>query len=232
MNASPRGARTVASPGRWRSGRRRTGSDSPARLPGEILGRLLQDLPLGGQLRRLGPQRRVLGLEPSHPLLERLVLARPGWRCLGLQGAGGQRPVGSGLLARPVRLEPVPQRAAHDAQILGDAADRGPWRGLVQVDGLTTELLGVVLPGHGSRIISLPQHHVLDSACPRTGVRPRTRIPHGVMTVVTGVAGSGKSSLILGSLPSVEPDAVVIDQRAIRGSRRSNPATFTGLLNL
>ncbi|MBS1698392.1 MAG: excinuclease ABC subunit UvrA [Actinobacteria bacterium] len=59
-----------------------------------------------------------------------------------------------------------------------------------------------------------------------------TRIPHGVMTVVTGVAGSGKSSLILGNLPAIEPDAVVIDQRAIRGSRRSNPATFTGLLNL
>ncbi|MBB1033161.1 excinuclease ABC subunit UvrA [Dietzia sp. CQ4] len=59
-----------------------------------------------------------------------------------------------------------------------------------------------------------------------------TRIPRGVMTAVTGVAGSGKSSLILGNLPAVEPDAIVIDQRPIRGSRRSNPATFTGLLNL
>ncbi|MFC8529931.1 ATP-binding cassette domain-containing protein [Nocardia sp. NPDC057227] len=59
-----------------------------------------------------------------------------------------------------------------------------------------------------------------------------TGIPRGVMTVVTGVAGSGKSSLVLGSLPAVEPGTVVIDQRAIRGSRRSSPATFTGLLNL
>lgn len=59
-----------------------------------------------------------------------------------------------------------------------------------------------------------------------------TRIPRGVMTAVTGVAGSGKSSLILGSLPAVEPESVIIDQRAIRGSRRSSPATFTGLLNL
>ncbi|MGQ7788591.1 ATP-binding cassette domain-containing protein [Nesterenkonia sp. K-15-9-6] len=59
-----------------------------------------------------------------------------------------------------------------------------------------------------------------------------THVPRGVMTAVTGVAGSGKSSLILGNLPSVEPDAIVIDQRPIRGSRRSTPATFTGLLNL
>lgn len=59
-----------------------------------------------------------------------------------------------------------------------------------------------------------------------------TRIPRGVMTAVTGVAGSGKSSLILGNLPEAEPEAIVIDQRPIRGSRRSNPATFTGMLNL
>ncbi|MEU2971240.1 excinuclease ABC subunit UvrA [Nocardiopsis alba] len=55
-------------------------------------------------------------------------------------------------------------------------------------------------------------------------------IPLGVLTVVTGVAGSGKSSLIHGSLPGRE-GVVVIDQSAIRGSRRSNPATYTGLLD-
>ncbi|MFI6297377.1 ATP-binding cassette domain-containing protein [Nonomuraea sp. NPDC050790] len=57
------------------------------------------------------------------------------------------------------------------------------------------------------------------------------RVPRDVLTVVTGVAGSGKSSLILGHLPAAAPDAVVIDQRPIRGSRRSSPATFTGLLD-
>ena len=55
-------------------------------------------------------------------------------------------------------------------------------------------------------------------------------LPLGVLTVVTGVAGSGKSSLIHGSLPRREGVAVV-DQSAIRGSRRSNPATYTGLLD-
>ncbi|MGB9136078.1 MAG: excinuclease ABC subunit UvrA, partial [Pseudonocardiaceae bacterium] len=60
-------------------------------------------------------------------------------------------------------------------------------------------------------------------------------IPLGVLVVVTGVAGSGKSSLVHGSLPHLSGPAgagvVSIDQGAIRGSRRSNPATYTGLLD-
>jgi excinuclease UvrABC ATPase subunit len=55
-------------------------------------------------------------------------------------------------------------------------------------------------------------------------------IPLGVLCVVTGVAGSGKSSLIQGSVAG-QDGVVVIDQGAIRGSRRSNPATYTGLLD-
>ncbi|MFF5990758.1 ATP-binding cassette domain-containing protein [Prauserella flavalba] len=54
-------------------------------------------------------------------------------------------------------------------------------------------------------------------------------IPLGVLVVVTGVAGSGKSSLIHGSV-SARDGVVAVDQTAIRGSRRSNPATYTGLL--
>ncbi|MGW1795199.1 ATP-binding cassette domain-containing protein [Streptomyces sp. NPDC001984] len=54
-------------------------------------------------------------------------------------------------------------------------------------------------------------------------------IPLGVLAVVTGVAGSGKSSLVHGSVPAGE-GVVSVDQGAIRGSRRSNPATYTGLL--
>jgi excinuclease UvrABC ATPase subunit len=54
-------------------------------------------------------------------------------------------------------------------------------------------------------------------------------IPLGVLVAVTGVAGSGKSSLIHGSVAQRE-GVVVVDQGAIKGSRRSNPATYTGLL--
>ncbi len=55
-------------------------------------------------------------------------------------------------------------------------------------------------------------------------------IPLGVLVVVTGVAGSGKSSLVHGSIPA-HAGVVSIDQGAIHGSRRSNPATYTGLLD-
>jgi excinuclease UvrABC ATPase subunit len=55
-------------------------------------------------------------------------------------------------------------------------------------------------------------------------------IPLGVLVVVTGVAGSGKSSLVHGSIPA-GTGVVSIDQGTIRGSRRSNPATYTGLLD-
>ncbi|HKG36071.1 MAG TPA: ATP-binding cassette domain-containing protein, partial [Solirubrobacterales bacterium] len=90
--------------------------------------------------------------------------------------------------------------------------------------------------------------HLDDRATPKESVRPPSGaleihgasthnlqdidvdIPLGVLCVVTGVAGSGKSSLIHGSI-SGRDGVVVIDQGAIRGSRRSNPATYTGLLD-
>jgi excinuclease UvrABC ATPase subunit len=55
-------------------------------------------------------------------------------------------------------------------------------------------------------------------------------IPLGVLVVVTGVAGSGKSSLLQGSMPD-ETAVVLVDQTDIKGSRRSNPATYTGMLD-
>lgn len=57
------------------------------------------------------------------------------------------------------------------------------------------------------------------------------QIPKGVLTVVTGVAGSGKSSLINGALTEKHPEIIAINQKGIQGSRRSNAATFTGILD-
>src|SRR5690606_7523766 len=56
-------------------------------------------------------------------------------------------------------------------------------------------------------------------------------VPLGAFVAVTGVAGSGKSSLIHGYLPDLRPDAVVVDQKLGSGNRRSNPATYTGMLD-
>jgi len=56
-------------------------------------------------------------------------------------------------------------------------------------------------------------------------------IPHGVLTAITGVAGSGKSSLAVHELPRRYPDAIVIDQRPIGTSIRSTPATYTGVMD-
>jgi excinuclease UvrABC ATPase subunit len=52
-----------------------------------------------------------------------------------------------------------------------------------------------------------------------------------VLTVVTGVAGSGKSTLVHGFVPAVCPEVVRVDQSPIRASGRSMPATFTGILD-
>ncbi|ASN37646.1 daunorubicin resistance protein DrrC [Arthrobacter sp. 7749] len=90
-------------------------------------------------------------------------------------------------------------------------------------------------------------HHLDDRTTLKNTVRPWTQalevrgantnnlknvdvdIPLGVLTVLTGVAGSGKSSLIRGSVSGHE-GVISVDQGAIKGSRRSNPATYTGLL--
>lgn len=56
-------------------------------------------------------------------------------------------------------------------------------------------------------------------------------IPRGVLTAVSGVAGSGKSSLIQTCLQKAYPDTIIIDQNLARGSRRSNTATYTGILD-
>ncbi|QKT07308.1 excinuclease ABC subunit UvrA [Gordonia sp. X0973] len=93
---------------------------------------------------------------------------------------------------------------------------------------------------------TLTGRHLDDRARLKTAVRPSSTaleirgastnnlddvdvdVPLGVLTVVTGVAGSGKSSLIHGSIKPSD-DVVFVDQTAIRGSRRSSPATYTGL---
>jgi excinuclease UvrABC ATPase subunit len=134
----------------------------------------------------------------------------------------------------------------HEPETIGIAdhvVDLGPGAGTA---GGTVCFEGTVEGLRGSGTIT--GRHFDDRATLKEEVRPPTGtleirgatannlqdvdvdIPLGVLVVVTGVAGSGKSSLMHGSIPA-GADVVSIDQTAIRGSRRSNPATYTGLLD-
>ncbi|HEU0212604.1 MAG TPA: excinuclease ABC subunit UvrA, partial [Jiangellaceae bacterium] len=88
--------------------------------------------------------------------------------------------------------------------------------------------------GHRARLRELvrqPRGHLSITGATLHNLKDvSVEIPLGVLTAVTGVAGSGKSSLIHGSLDRRD-GVVAVDQSAIRGSRRSNPATYTGLLD-
>src|SRR3954468_17505215 len=133
------------------------GRSAAIRLPSEILGRLTQDRLLGLDLRLLRPQLGVLGLEPGDLL--RLAL-RPAQRLVRAADRGSRR-------TRTQRLDPVRQGASGDSEIIGDAPQRGTGGGLVQINGLPTELVGVALPGH-ERIFSLPPARLLDSSVSKT----------------------------------------------------------------
>jgi excinuclease UvrABC ATPase subunit len=72
-------------------------------------------------------------------------------------------------------------------------------------------------------------HLLLENATLNNLRNVTVKIPKGVLTVITGVAGSGKSSLIHGCLSKHYPDAVYVDQTLTAGSRRSNLATYSGM---
>ncbi|WP_422116874.1 excinuclease ABC subunit UvrA [Brachybacterium sp. UNK5269] len=110
----------------------------------------------------------------------------------------------------------------------GQLQYQGDVAGLRASDTLTgrhldrrTELKARVRERTGAIAIRGADHHNLQQV--------DVDIPTGVLTVITGVAGSGKSSLVHGALPR-GMDVTVVDQTGIRGSRRSNPATYTGVL--
>ncbi len=119
-----------------------------------------------------------------------------------------------------------PGAGAHGGQIVYE----GPVGGLVAAGTATGRHLDVRLalkpapraPRGSIAIRNARLHNLRDVS---------VDVPTAVLVAVTGVAGSGKSSLIHGCLPRTDPSATLIDQSEIRGSRRSNPATYTGILD-
>jgi excinuclease UvrABC ATPase subunit len=136
-------------------------------------------------------------------------------------------------------VEHKPETIAIGDHVVDLGPGAGTHGGEIQFEGTVADLRksGTLTGRHLDDRIT-----VKDAVRDRTGVleiRGATRhnlqdvsvdVPLGMLVVVTGVAGSGKSSLIHGSIPR-SANVVSIDQSAIRGSRRSNPATYTGMLD-
>lgn len=112
----------------------------------------------------------------------------------------------------------------------GEIVYSGDYQGLLQAQTLTGKFINRDLkvkptfrePTGALKVRNAKRHNLKNVS---------VDIPTGVFTVVTGVAGSGKSSLINGVFLSQHPEAVVIDQSAVGASIRSNPATYTGIMD-
>jgi len=118
-----------------------------------------------------------------------------------------------------------PRAGAHGGEIVYE----GPYDGLETSGTLTGQHLEVQQSVKAS--VRTPTGHVpIRDARLHNLQDVSVDVPLGVLVAVTGVAGSGKSSLIHGCLPRTDPSVTLIDQSVIRGSRRSNPATYTGIL--
>jgi excinuclease UvrABC ATPase subunit len=112
----------------------------------------------------------------------------------------------------------------------GSIVYEGDYPGLLEADTLTGQYLKKSLPikaGFRQATGQLPIKRARINNLQDVSVD----IPTGVLTLVTGVAGSGKSSLINQTFLRQHPDAIVIDQAAVGANSRSNPATYTGILD-
>ena len=106
----------------------------------------------------------------------------------------------------------------------------GGWAALLKADTLTGRYMNQPVPIK-AEVRAASGKLAITHAHANNLQNVSVNIPTGVLTVITGVAGSGKSSLIHQSFLPQHPDAIVIDQAAIGVSSRSNPATYTGIMD-
>lgn len=112
----------------------------------------------------------------------------------------------------------------------GEIVYEGTYAGLLHADTLTGRHLQQSLPLK-TKVRTATGKLTVVNAKTNNLRNVSVELPQGVLTVVTGVAGSGKSSLIHGAFRRQHPDAIVIDQSAVGVSTRSNPATYTGIMD-
>jgi excinuclease UvrABC ATPase subunit len=112
----------------------------------------------------------------------------------------------------------------------GEIVYEGTYADLLEADTLTGQFMKKSLPIK-KEFRQARKHLKLSNVTVNNLRKVSVDIPAGVLTVVTGVAGSGKSSLINEAFMSQYPDAILIDQSAVGVSSRSNPATYTGIMD-
>ncbi len=112
----------------------------------------------------------------------------------------------------------------------GEIVYEGSYAGLLKADTLTGKFLKEAMPIK-KEFRQARQHLELSRVSVNNLNDVSVNIPAGVLTLVTGVAGSGKSSLISEAFVSHFPDAIVVDQSAVGANPRSNPATYTGVMD-
>jgi excinuclease UvrABC ATPase subunit len=120
-----------------------------------------------------------------------------------------------------------PRSGVHGGQIVF----QGPYELLKSADTLTAQYIN--MPSHNGYIRKpWTESYSIKNATLHNLKNVSVEIPKGVLTCITGVAGSGKSSLINGVFLNSNPDAIVIDQQAVTRSSRSTPATYIGFFDL
>jgi excinuclease UvrABC ATPase subunit len=112
----------------------------------------------------------------------------------------------------------------------GEIVYEGSYAGLLKADTLTGTFMKKAMPIKKEFRPAKKQLR-LNKVSINNLKNVSVNIPTGVMTAVTGVAGSGKSSLINEAFVAAFPEAIVIDQSAVGVSSRSNPATYTGIMD-
>ncbi len=112
----------------------------------------------------------------------------------------------------------------------GEIVYEGSYEGLFKADTLTGQFMKEAMPIK-KEFRKAKNHLKLSKVNVNNLKNVSVNIPVGVLTLVTGVAGSGKSSLIGEAFVSEFPEAIVIDQSAVGVSSRSNPATYTGIMD-
>jgi excinuclease UvrABC ATPase subunit len=112
----------------------------------------------------------------------------------------------------------------------GEIVYEGTYAGLLKADTLTGQFMKKSL-SIKKEFRQAKKHLKLSNITVNNLKNVSVNIPVGVLTLVTGVAGSGKSSLINEAFMSQYPDAILIDQSAVGVSSRSNPATYTGIMD-